>query len=98
MPLHEKIVDILLEAKQSKWLDFNQVVGTEEPSGVFAKDVNGVRIYSARCPGCKRIHGNFRTWEEASGNKQCKYCNRDFVDIIQKAHETGNFKPLLKKQ
>lgn len=68
-----------------------------EPSGIFRKVVDGVEIYSARCPGCKRIHGNFRTYDEAAGNRQCKFCTRDYVDKMTKVSQTGNFKHLLKK-
>lgn len=68
-----------------------------EPSGIFRKLVGGVEIFSARCPGCKRIHGNFRTYDEAAGNRQCKFCTRDYVDKMIKVSNTGNFKNLLKK-
>lgn len=68
-----------------------------EPPGIFRKIVQGVAIYSARCPGCKRIHGNFRTYDQAAGNRQCKFCTRDFVDKMTKVRTTGNFKHILKK-
>jgi len=68
-----------------------------EPPGIFRKIIQGCEIYSARCPGCKRIHGNFRTYDQAAGNRQCKFCTRDFVDKMTKVRTTGNFKHLLKK-
>lgn len=68
-----------------------------EPPGIFRKIVDGTEIFSARCPGCKRIHGNFKTYEQAAGNRQCKFCTRDFVDKMTKVTTTGNFKHLLKK-
>ena len=92
---HPEVWGALNEAKQ--YLDFNTLLGPQSENRVYVKDVNGVPIFSVRCPGCKRIHGNFRTFDEASGNQQCKYCTRDYVDMITKANETGNYKPLLKK-
>jgi len=67
------------------------------PPGIFRKVTDGVEIFSARCPGCKRIHGNFRTYDQAAGNRQCKFCTRDYVDKMMKVSTTGNFKHLLKK-
>lgn len=72
-------------------------LGAPEPSGVFRSDLGGRTVFSAKCPGCRRIHGNFRTFEQASSNKMCLYCIRDYVDKISKVRETGNFKSLLKK-
>ena len=89
MNLSSRIVETLL--------DFNTLLGPPVENRVHVKDVNGTPIFSVRCPGCKRIHGNFRTFDEASANQQCKYCTRDYVDMMLKANETGNFKPLLKK-
>jgi hypothetical protein len=86
----------LSESKKA-WLDFNSVVGSPPPTGVFKKNVDGVDIFSAKCPGCKRLHGNFRTFDEASGNKLCQKCVGDYVDMLKKYHENGNPKPLLKK-
>lgn len=68
-----------------------------EPPGIFRKIINGVEIFSARCPGCKRIHGTFTTYDQAAGNRQCKFCTRDYVDKMMKVSQTGNFKHLLKK-
>lgn len=67
------------------------------PPGIFRKVIDGVEIFSARCPGCKRIHGNFRTYDQAAGNRQCRFCTRDYVDKMLKVSRTGNFKHLLKK-
>lgn len=83
---------------EKQLLDFNQIVGVKGSSGVFVSRVDGTPIYSARCPGCKSIHGNFRTWEEASGNRMCKSCVSDFVDMTNKANETGNYSKLLKRK
>jgi hypothetical protein len=83
------------EAKE--YLDFNTLLGPPVENRVHVKNVNGVPIFSVRCPGCKRIHGNFRTFDEASSNQQCKYCTRDYVDMMLKANETGKYKHLLKK-
>jgi len=69
-----------------------------EPPGIFRKIIQGCEIYSARCPGCKRIHGNFRTYDQAAGNRQCKYCNRDYVEKMTKVTTTGNFKHILKSK
>ena len=82
---------------EKQLLDFNRVIGNPEPSGIYMSRVDGTPIYSAKCPGCKRIHGNFRTWGEASGNRMCKGCVSDFVDKTRKANETGNYRPLLKR-
>lgn len=73
-------------------------LGAVEPSGVFRSELGGHTIFSAKCPACKRIHGNFRTFKEAAGNKMCKYCIRGYVDKIAKVRETGNFKTLLSKK
>jgi hypothetical protein len=81
---------------EKQLLDFNSILGRQERPGVYMTRVDGTPIYSAKCPGCKRIHGNFRTWEEASGNRMCKGCVADFVDKTIKANETGKYKPLLK--
>jgi len=93
---HPQLWEPVTEAKEL--LDFNQLIGHPPPSGVFGKDVDGTMIYSVRCPGCKKIHGRFRTYDEASGNRQCKYCTRDFVDMMRTSYDTGNLKPLLKKE
>ena len=84
--------------------DLNEIYGVSErflaprePSGVFAKAVNGVYIYTARCPGCDKLHGNFRSFEQASSNRQCRFCTRDYVDKMTKVTKTKNFKHLLKK-
>jgi hypothetical protein len=74
------------------------VSGLDQAAGVHMKHVDGVPIYSVRCPGCHRIHGEFRTFDEASSNKQCKFCTRDFVDNFKKVTDTGNFKHLLKRR
>lgn len=92
---HPEVWGELNEAKQ--YLDFNTLLGPPVKRNVYVKDVNGTPIFSVRCPGCKRIHGNFRTFDEASANQQCKYCTRDYVDMMTKANETGKYKPLLKK-
>ncbi len=72
-------------------------LGAPEPSGVFKSLLGGHTTFSAKCPSCRRLHGNFRTFEEAAGNKMCRYCIRGFVDKIGKVRETGNFDSLLKK-
>ena len=92
---HPEMWGLRNEAKE--YLNFNTLLGPPVENRVHVKDVNGTPIFSVRCPGCKRIHGNFRTFDEASANQQCKYCTRDYVDMMLKANETGNFKPLLKK-
>lgn len=92
---HPELWSGVQEAKQ--YLDFNTIMGPPEERPVHVKEVNGVPIFSVKCPGCKRLHGNFRTFDEASGNRMCKYCTRDYVDAITKANETGNYKPLTKK-
>lgn len=93
---HPELWEPVTEAK--RLLDFNAVIGHPPSPGIFGRNVNGTMIYSARCPGCKRIHGNFRTYDEASGNRQCKYCTRDFVDTMRKSYDTGNLKPLLRRE
>jgi hypothetical protein len=87
----DEIMDAVYSVKES-------FLAPQPPPGVFRKIVNGVEIFSARCPGCKRIHGNFRTYDQAAGNRQCKYCNRAYVDKMIKVSTTGNFKHLLKKK
>lgn len=83
--------------KQPAVLPEHPFLAPPEPSGIFRKDTDGVIIFSARCPGCKRIHGNFRTYDEAAGNRQCKFCTRDFVDKMTKVAKTGNIKHILQK-
>jgi ribosomal protein S27E len=92
---HPEMWGTVNEAKE--YLDFNSLLGPPEQRNVYVKKIEGVPIFSVKCPGCKRIHGNFRTFDEASGNAQCKYCNRDYVDMMLKANETGKYKNLLKK-
>lgn len=95
---HPEVWGSLNEAKKSKhYLDFNSLLGPADDQRVYVRHVGKVPIFSVRCPGCKRIHGNFRTFDDASANQQCKYCTRDYVDMMLKANETGNYKPLLKK-
>jgi hypothetical protein len=94
--LHPELWGPKNESKK-EYLDFNTVLGPPEKRNVYVKNIEGVPIFSVRCYGCKRIHGNFRTFDEASGNAQCKYCNRDYVDMMLKANETGKYKNLLKK-
>ena len=69
-----------------------------DPPGIFRKVINRVEIFTARCPGCKRLHGNFRTYDQAAGNRQCKHCTRDYVEKMTKVRTTGNFKHILKKK
>jgi ribosomal protein S27E len=93
---HPEVWGKVSEAKE--YLDFNTLLGPPVENKVHVKNVNGTPIFSVRCPGCKRIHGNFRTFDEASANQQCKYCTRDYVDMMLKANETGQYKHLLKKR
>jgi len=92
---HPEVWGVQNEAKE--YLDFNTLLGPAEERPVHVTQINGVPIFSIHCPGCKRIHGNFRTFDEASANQQCKYCTRDYVDMMLKANETGKYKPLLRK-
>ena len=84
--------------KRAVTVTIERFLAPPEPPGIFRKIIQGVEIYSARCPGCKRIHGNFRTYDQAAGNRQCKFCTRDFVDKMTKVRTTGNFKHILKKK
>lgn len=86
-------------ANMEEFLNVNEsFLAPPEPPGIFRKVVDGVEIFSARCPGCKRLHGEFRTYDQAAGNRQCKHCTRDYVEKMQKVSTTGNFKHLLKKK
>lgn len=94
----ETIVDKILCGDISVFAVSESFLAPPAPPGIFKKKINGVYIYSARCPGCKRIHGNFRTYKEASGSRQCKFCNRAYVEMMLKVNDTGNVKSLLKKK
>lgn len=83
--------------KRAVTITEERFLAPRDPPGIFRKVIDGVEIYSARCPGCKRIHGNFRTYDQAAGNRQCKFCTRDFVDKMTKVRTTGNFKHIIKK-
>lgn len=67
--------------------------------GVYADYSGGQPVYSCQCPvpGCHRIHGHFRSRQEAFRNRECEYHRLKTFEKLKKQVEKA-LKPVPKKE